>query len=332
MTELTREQQDQIISIRQDWMNKYGLCTDPADRPRAEEAIRQAYKDAGRTVPRHIIWAESPYAGALTLALVPAAIDAATDMVKAAVVATLKGEGDKLYDMEMAPLKFNPSDADLWWRHVDYGQHNSDFLSYVDAARQMNLQDVGAVDGVLGVAKTAGWWWPAEEFCIVTERPNELHWDAADELHNESGPAIAFPDGWGLYVWHGTRVPRGLIMGTWSVSDILAERNLEVRRCAIEKIGWETIIIEGRFQQVGTPAADPGNPGHELVLFDMPRELTPEESGGRLLLCDNATPERDGTRRRFGIVVPENTTDPVSAAAWTFGLSAEEYRELKRAC
>ena len=328
---LTSEQQTEIIAIRQKWMAEYGLCTDLANRPAAEDAIRQAYVDAMFTPPRHIIWADSPYAGALTLALVPQSIDAATDLVKRAVTATIAGNVHTIREMEIQ-VKCDPDAADMWWRDVDYGQHNSDFLSYVDAARKMNLQDVGAVDGVLRVAQNAGWWWPAEEFCIVTERPNRLYWDDDDELHCEDGSAIEFPDGWCLYVWHGTRVPRGLIMGEWGVQDILAETNLEVRRCAIEKMGWEWLIIECRFEQVGTPANDPGNPGHELVLFDIPASLTPDESGGRLLLCDNATPERDGTRRRFGIVVPEDTPDPVAAAAWTFGLTSDEYAVLKRAC
>lgn len=52
----------------------------------------------------------------------------------------------------------------------------------------------------------------------------------------------------------------------------------------------------------------------------------------RLLLCDNATPERDGTRRRFGLTVPASIADPIAAAAWTFDLTADEYGAIKRAC
>jgi hypothetical protein len=133
-------------------------------------------------------------------------------------------------------------------------------------------------------------------------------------------------------MWNGTRVPRSLIEENWTVKQILDEPNLEVRRCAIEKLGWERLVIEGRFTMVGQPVADPGNPGHELALFDIPPELGPEGEQARLLLCDNATPERDGTRRRFGITVPAEIEDPLSAAAWTFGLGRDEYAALQRAC
>jgi hypothetical protein len=50
-----------------------------------------------------------------------------------------------------------------------------------------------------------------------------------------------------------------------------------------------------------------------------------------VLLCANATEERDGTRRRFGLTVPAHIGDPVEAAAWTFGLTADQYRQLEHA-
>lgn len=327
---LTPEERDQVIAVRKEWMEKYGLNTQPAERSAAEAYIRQAYTEAGLNPPRHIIWVGSPYAGALALALVPQTIDAALEMVTEGVRKTMAGE--TVSSMTTKPLGFDRAAVDMWWRNASYGQHNADFYSYVDVAKQMGTEGLDNVDGVLGVAKTAGWWWPAEEFCIVTERPTQLHWNAAGDLHNAEGPAIAYPDGWGLYMWNGTRVPKSLVEGNWTIKQILEEPNLEIRRCAIEKLGWERLIIEGRFEMVGEPVQDPGNPGHELALFNIPRELGPEEEPTRILLCDNATPERDGTRRRFGITVPAGTPDALSAAAWTFGLSRDEYATLQRAC
>jgi hypothetical protein len=48
---------------------------------------------------------------------------------------------------------------------------------------------------------------------------------------------VVFPDGWAVHSWHGTRVPSWVIDGP-TVERIAAERNVEVRRCAIERIGW----------------------------------------------------------------------------------------------
>lgn len=325
---LTPEEREQVIEVRRFWMQNYGLSTEPANRPAAEEAVRQAYREAGLKPPQHYIWVDSPYAGSLALAIVPQAIDAALELVRQATLDHFEPFANK----QMPPLQFQRDAVELWWRNASYGQHNADFYSYVDVARQLGAEGLDNVDGVLDVAKNAGWWWPAEEFCIITDRPEQLHWDVEGELHCETGPAILYRDGWGVHLWHGTRVPASLIETNWTVKQILDEPNLEVRRCAIEKKGWERIIIEGRFTPVGSPVADPGNPGHELVLFSLPPELGPEGESAKLLMCDNATPERDGTRRRFGITVPATVNTPLEAAAWTFGLSAEEYSALQRAC
>ena len=73
---------------------------------------------------------------------------------------------------------------------------------------------------------------------------------------------------------------------------------------------------------------DPGNPGQHLVLYDIPERLW--GSRIRLLMCANGTPERDGTRRRYGLTVPAHISDPLEAAAWTAGLGKDEYARMVR--
>jgi hypothetical protein len=71
---------------------------------------------------------------------------------------------------------------------------------------------------------------------------------------------------------------------------------------------------------------DPANPGHELTLH----YLTPHLIGfaAHILLCTNASPERDGTRRSYAIFTPDSIADPLAAAAWTFGLTKHQYAQL----
>ena len=47
----------------------------------------------------------------------------------------------------------------------------------------------------------AGWWWPHEDFCIVSARHEEIHRDDAGRLHNRTGPSIRWADGWSIYSW-----------------------------------------------------------------------------------------------------------------------------------
>jgi hypothetical protein len=49
-----------------------------------------------------------------------------------------------------------------------------------------------------------------------------------------------------------------------------------------------------------------------------------------VLLATNGSPERDGTRRRYGLPVPADMDTAVHAAAWTYGLDAVQYARLAR--
>lgn len=254
------------------------------------------------------------------------------DLVTTAVHGTMEELSDALRNRFIVEIE-EDSDyrrrLDEWWHAGIWGQHWGGYYSYYDAMRELGMEGLEPIDGALQVAANSGWWWCYRDYVVLTERPTVLHRDAEGRLHCEDGPALAYPDGWAQYSWHGTRVPKELIEGTWTPADILREQNAEVRRCAIEKMGWEAFIVEGKLKLVAPPVPDPGNPGHFLSLYEVPERLY--EQPVRVLLCDNATPERDGTRRRFGLTVPASITDPVAAAAWTFGLNPDDYAQVEHA-
>ena len=82
---------------------------------------------------------------------------------------------------------------------------------------------------------------------MVCDNPVELHIETAGgekRMHCETGPAISWADGYGIYMWHGVRVPADLIETGWDTARILREPNAEVRRCAIERMGWDQFIVD----------------------------------------------------------------------------------------
>lgn len=175
------------------------------------------------------------------------------------------------------------------------------------------------------------WWWPTRDFVMVCDRPVELHVETAagsHRLHNSSGPAIRWADGWALYFWHGTQVPAELIETEWGPEQILAEPNPEIRRCAIERLGWDRFASAAELTEVDR-AVDPGNPGQLLRLYEVPGRLLRHPA--RVLVCTNATRERDGTRRSFGLTVPSDCPTALAGAAWTFDIAETEYVSLVRA-
>ncbi len=105
-----------------------------------------------------------------------------------------------------------------------------------------------------------------------------------------------------------------------TVERVRNEPNRLFRRAAVERMGW-TEYLEQAALPVVAVAPDPGNDA-ELRLYQV--------EDRRILLVVNGTVERDGTRRRYALTVPPGTFDPVEAAAWTYGLTADVYAQLVR--
>lgn len=351
--------QREAALIRDEWLGHL-LSTEPADRPAAEAAISELYRLIGFDPPR-FHWVASPMVGLETVPpgarpsetadrfahWVPpqrfrALISGASVDLDGRVLRDYRPLDQMVRQLVRAPLTTSTRSTlraalrsplerldrgATWW----YEALCVSWSAHYDAVRrtsgvaftpeQNRLLDLWATP-----ARSCGWWWPREHVCVVSERPVEVHTEVwGDEgqvrLHRRDGPALRYGDGWDVHAWHGTRVP------SWAVDDpsvdrIAAETNVEVRRCAIENLGWGDYIDQAGLRLVAA-APDPGNPGSELRLYDL-RERT------RVLLAVNGSLERDGRRRRYGLTVPGGIDDPVAAAGWTYGLSGDQYARLVR--
>lgn len=237
---ITPEQEIQLARIRDEWIS-CGLSTEPADRPTAEAGIRASYTAAGLEPPRFIIWLESPRAGIIGQAI-------------AAEIIT-ETANEKSRRENESEIK---SRIDSWSDGVVYGQHSAGYYSYYEAMESLGVTGMELIHGQQQVARSAGWWWCFSGFAIVTERPVLINRDANGNLHSDTEMAIRYPDGWGFYAWHGRRVPEWVIMNP-SMEGIAAEENTEIRRCAIESMGWDNFTKAASLTCAGC-AADPGKP------------------------------------------------------------------------
>jgi hypothetical protein len=305
LTHLTPEQEEGLAVVRDEWI-AIGLLTEPADKPEAEAGVAEAYIAADLKPPTQVIWTASPLAGAIE-------------------AHKLSVDNPNLDDSEV------PKSAimDQVYRAC-YGQHHAGWLAFYDYfTRYTDVTGGERLSGAIRVAKAAGWWWPLETAVVISDRPAELHRDGQSRLHAENGPAIRYRDGFSVYSWHGTRVPADLIESNWSVQQIMEESNAEIRRCAIEKLGWDVFVEASGLEKVAS-APDPGNDPFTLDLYDLPQGLRGMYAeSARILLAVNGTVERDGSRRRYGLPVPAHHTDPVAAAAELYGWTVDEYRQLE---
>ncbi len=209
------------------------------------------------------------------------------------------------------------------------------FFDIVQAAGIFGYRrdDAHQLEQWAALGRTAGWWWPGPRRCVMVERPAAVHTEpqagamfGETRLHHEHRRAIEYSDGAGIFVLHGTPVPE------WVITEPTVERirdtpNIEVRRAAIERIGWDSYIEQTGLTLL-SQAPDPGNPGAELRLYESPDRGW--RGATRLLLVVNGSRERDGARRRYGLNVPHSADDALAAAGWTYGLTGPQYAQLQR--
>ncbi|WP_187587264.1 DUF6745 domain-containing protein [Gordonia sp. OPL2] len=218
-----------------------------------------------------------------------------------------------------------------------YGQHEAHRVALWDALRRCGRAWQAPADTEIfeiqaALVRSTGWWWPFDDVCVMSERPSAVYTEPApggfhDErrLHHPDRPAIEFRDGQKVYAVHGTIVP------DWVIHDptperIARERSIEVRRTAIERIGWDTYIGQAGLTLIDQ-SDDPGNDGCVLQLYQLSSEWG---SNAQILLATNGSCERDGHRRRYGLQIPDWIPTATDAAAWTYGLRGSDYSRMVR--
>jgi hypothetical protein len=167
--------------------------------------------------------------------------------------------------------------------------------------------------------ESACWWYPHRDFVMVCERPTVIARELTNpesprgwgshRLHSETGPALGFRDGWGVYAVHGTRVPAYVIENpeliTWQA--IESEKNAEVRRVMIGRYGADRYVVDSGASVVHELPAD-----HPIKGLRTARLLVKQvEDDEPIVYVDllNSTPEPDGTTKRYMLRVDPNAYD-----------------------
>jgi len=240
--------------------------------------------------------------------------------------------GDQVWDQVGAQVRDQV-------RRCGYGQHDASWMAFYSFFSQWcGLEAPQLLSGLITIAESCGWWWPFEGAVILTERPEQLHRDAAGRLHSEYGPALLYPDGWGVWAWHGVRIPQHVIEHPTelTVAGSLREQNAEIRRVMLARIGPERLESDGGLEVVDVVVGDQVEVGRGIDGLPSPVGL----QGGRLLRMPphgefppmqwvsllDSTPERDGSEKQYFLRVPPDVLTVRDAVAWIFDVSAEEYR------
>ena len=300
---LTPEQINLLPSYVEEGL-KIGLSTERIDQKRATAAATLAYEHAGLKMPKKVIFTESPYVGML--------------------------EAKKL-DTNVYTCF---GSHDISW--IQFYKVFYDFTKDTDSPLAKNIL------GLYEVAKECGWWWPFDDAVIISDRPATLSRDDQNRLHNETGPAVSYTDGYALYAVHGVLVPEDIIMNreTITVSRIDNEDNAEIRRVMTELYGEANYIRDSKL-----------TPIHKDSTGILYRKEIPGDEPICVVHLLNSTPEPDGNMSRKEAIktfgkkavdkisnldsdrfkqywrgVPPDMKTAAEAVAWTFGLTSSNYQ------
>jgi hypothetical protein len=151
---------------------------------------------------------------------------------------------------------------------------------------------------------------------FVSEFPTVLSYSDNGALHNLTGPALAFSDGYSIFSVNGTNIEAAAIEDPdfLTVLRIDTERNLERRRVYIELYGLSRYVMDSQATVISEDECG--------VLY---RKVIPRDEPIVVVCVTNSTPEPDGSYKQYFLRVPPDIVTARAAVAWTFGLAKDEY-------
>ena len=304
IAKLTPEQ----AAMMPEWTDRWlavGLSTEPADWERAEAAVRGCYAAAKLKQPRVVLRMGSPFAATLGGATAVLLLDRkkqvwsqVADQVRSQVRSQV---GEALWQYRGAQLWAG------WYAYISFFRDVCGWTSPSLAAYAHDEQ----------LALSCGWTWWHEDVCAISDRPRTLLRDAQHRLHCETGPALAYPDGWSIYAWHGTRVPEAAIMtrpDAITLDNILAEKNSAVAHVWMRRAGahiWDDTRVTRLHADT-----DGAGQGRELLQVAMGPASQP------VTVVRVRCPS---TGHEYRLHVPPTVRRCDEAVAWTMRLTAPEY-------
>ena len=275
---LTKEQTDLFPVYVKEWID-IGTATGPVDLEPAKEAVCLAYELAGLPAPTKFMVAKSPV--------------------------------DAIRIIQEMDSSLSKNDI---FNSMIYGCQDASWLSFYAYFRDVvGLECCKKLDGMIELAKHCGWLNVYEDVVVFQDRPEVIKFDDENRLHCESGPAIRYADGFSVYAWHGTSVPKDWIENKENLTPQIALtwENVEQRRCAAEIIGWNRVLDELNCTVIDE---DPDPEIGTLVEADIP------EIGKERFLKVKC-----GTGRTFAIPMPPEIKTALAGQAWSYGCELENF-------
>ena len=259
ITDLTPEQESQIPIYAEKWRN-IGLSTKPANREVTEDAIQQIYTSAGLPPPDKITWFESPmamfksnFSDETPRRKYPTPLfnmltteDRINKQIKSSVQNHIYSEiisATVEHIGELIREALSPANR---LRMIIYlGHYRAAYLDYVLNVLKLSFSR-HIITAHLRLWGHINYYLPFDDVCMVSERYSELKIDKQGLAHDEEDKAICYPDGWGIYCWHGEIVPEFVIRQSDEITPekIISEKDPELAIKMLNRFGEPRFLRE----------------------------------------------------------------------------------------
>ena len=173
--------------------------------------------------------------------------------------------------------------------------------------------------------------YPLDDFCIVSQKPTEINFDKDNRLHNESGAAIKYADGFSVYSINGVRVPEKYVMtdiDKIDASEVMKEKNAEIRTAVIKRCGFNHFRKHLKSKTISSKN------NNELLEFDLDDGMIVR---GLLVRWKDKHDEKETvipvpkTRDQFESsgLIPDNIDDCEHVRLWTLGLPSDAVLQIE---
>ena len=243
-TEFSKSQLVKLAEYRSEW-TKIGLASGDADLAAATPAINRLYALLGKPSP--VIWRfSSPLVAQLFLNSRAQMLDQMSAQMSDQMRAQMSAQMIDQMRAQMIDQKLKYYYTYFWGSLDAYWIVYYKFALDEFSLKNISGENVEKLRLWETLAKSCGYIYFYENFCVICDRPESV-WDEQNRLHNVSGPAIRFSDGWSIYNWHGIPVDARLIDSPESITigEIETEANAEKRRAMISQ--YEKIRFPGAY-------------------------------------------------------------------------------------
>ena len=336
LNKLNKKQIALIDTVKQEWLDRLFSCKLRTDRKKATKYINWMYKLAGLKKPL-VVFLSSPLGteyGANMLNKVNGSQVGSQvrsqmwsqmwshveSQVRSQVESHVESQVRSQLWSQVESLVGSQVESQMWSQNLNYYPFSwygsiSDYgwISLYNYFKRLGIVKLGAFNNFMALMKAGVYdMIHFENVCLVSDMPTKITRDEQNRLHNQTGYAIEWADGYGQYWYHGVSVtekiiktPERLTKKDWS-----NKKNAEVRR-VIQK------VMPDFAKKIGGKVIDKSKQA-ELLEVELPEDS--ERIAHYIKVKDTST------KRVYYLRTPPTITSADESLAWTFGVESKDYK------